>query len=212
MGGRREAPAHGSLRPACGTLRTGTSLRAPSSSPAYQVARLPADLEGEDLASLPTKRLAVLIAQVVAVESPVHLDEAVRRIADAAGVRRLGSRLQATLEAACDEAVRDQMIRRRDDFLWEPAMQEPVVRDRSTLPAPSRKLDLIAPAEVARGVESVVAASFGIEPDALPAAVGRALGFARISDEFRERVEEIVKELLAEGRLAEQGGQLVVEF
>ena len=123
-----------------------------------------------------------------------------------------GPGVQATLESACDEAIRHQTIRRKDDFLWEPAMQEPLVRDRSALPAPSRKLDLIAPAEVARGVESVVAASFGIEPDALPAAVGRALGFARISDEFRDRVEEIVKELLAEKRLVEQGGQLVVEF
>ncbi len=184
----------------------------PTTAPAYQVARLPAELEGEDLASLPTNRLAVLIAQVVAVESPVHRDEVVRRIADAAGVRRLGSRLQATLELACDEAVRHQTVRRRDEFLWEPAMQEPVVRDRSTLPAPSRKLDLIASAEVARGIEAVVAASFGIEPDALPAAVGRALGFARISDEFRDRVEEIIKDLLAEKRLVEQDGQLVVAF
>ena len=71
-------------------------------------------------------------------------------------------------------------------------MDRPVVRDRSDLPASSRKLDLIAPEEVAEAVEAVVAASFGIEPDALPAAVGRALGFARISDEFRDRVEAIV--------------------
>jgi hypothetical protein len=158
---------------------------APPTAVAYQVARLPEKLSGLDLSSVPTGRLASWVAEVVAVESPVHVDEVARRIAEAAGVKRLGSRMQAALDSACRDAARRGTIRRQGDFLWSPTMQQPVVRDRSNLPAASRKLDLIAPEEVAQAVEAVVAASFGIEADALPAAVGRALGFTRVGDEFQ---------------------------
>jgi hypothetical protein len=89
-------------------------------------------------------------------------------------------------------------------------MRAPVVRDRSALPAPSRRLELIGPEEVARAIEATVAASFGIAPDALAAAVGRALGFARISEEFRARVDRIVEEMISAKKLVLQAGQLVV--
>jgi hypothetical protein len=121
----------------------------------------------------------------------------------------LGSRLQAAIATACEHACQGGTIRRQGDFFWQPAMEQPVVRDRSALPAPSRKLDLIAPEEVAQAVEAVVAASFGIEPDALAVAVGRALGFARISDDFRVRVDTVIQGAIASGRLAFHGEHLV---
>jgi hypothetical protein len=187
----------------------GAADPAPPVAVAYEVARLPEKLSGFDLSSVPTGRLASWVAEVVAVESPVHVDEVARRIAEAAGVKRLGSRMQAALDSACRDAARRGTIRRQGDFLWSPAMQQPVVRDRSDLPAASRKLDLIAPEEVAQAVEAVVAASFGIEADALPAAAGRALGFTRIGDEFRARVVSIVQSATESGRLALRGGQVV---
>jgi hypothetical protein len=181
----------------------------PSGFPAYRVAQLPDDLGGQDPATLTPERLAALVAAVVVVEGPVHVDEVVRRIADAAGVKRTGSRLQSAIESACDLANARGAIRRRADFLWHPSMEEPVVRDRGALPAPSRKLDLIAPEEVARAVEAIVVASFGIEPEALPAAVGRAFGFARIGDEFRARVGAIVQSSITSGRLSLQGEHVI---
>jgi hypothetical protein len=178
-------------------------------APAYQLARLSETLEGQDLGTVPTERLAQWVAEVVAVESPVHIEEVGRRLAEAAGIKRLGNRLQAAIATACEHACHERTIRRQGDFLWQPSMEQPAVRDRSALPGPSRKLDLIAPEEVAQAVEAVVAASFGIEPDALAVAVGRALGFARISDDFRDRVDTVIQAALASGRLAVHGEHLV---
>lgn len=181
----------------------------PSGFTAYEVARLADDLGDHDLGAVPIPRLAERVAAVVAVESPVHVDEVARRIADAAGVKRLGSRLLSSIESACDHAQARGTIRRRGDFLWQTSMHEPTVRDRGALPPPSRKLELIAPEEVARAVEAVVVASLGIESAALPAAVGRALGFARIGDDFRDRVESTVRALVEGRRLSAQGEQVV---
>jgi hypothetical protein len=188
----------------------GAAALAPNGATAYQVARLAADLEGRDLAAVPAADLATIVARVVAVESPVHVEEVVRRVADAAGVRRLGNRLQRAIESACEDAARRGTIHRKGDFLWDPAMRAPIVRDRSALPGPSRRLELIGPEEISRAIEAAVAASFGIAPDALAAAVGRALGLARISDEFRARVDQLVAEMIAAEQLVLQGGQLVV--
>ena len=180
-----------------------------SSFPAYEVARLPSELKGTDLTAVARDQMEAWVASVVAVEGPVHLDEVVRRIADAAGVKRTGSRLLSVIESAVDRADASGTVRRNDDFLWRPVPESPVVRDRGDLPSASHKLDLIAPEEVAEAVSAVVSASLGIEPESLASTVGRALGFARVGDEFRTLVGTIVESSIASGRLTLQGEHLV---
>ena len=178
--------------------------------PVYQVAALTLDLAGRDLHEVPTPELAACVFEVVRLEGPVLASEVTRRIADAAGVKRVGTRIQAALDLAVDQATRQGRVRRQDDFLWPADMSATVIRDRSALPAAMRKLDLVATEEIAAAVERVVVDSFGMEPSAIPAAAGRLLGFNRISDEMRRRVEGIVAAMLAEKRLLARGEHLVI--
>ena len=69
---------------------------------AYQLVHLHGELAGVDLESASTDRLASWVVAVVAAEGPVHVGEVVRRLADAAGVKRLGGRIQSAIESACD--------------------------------------------------------------------------------------------------------------
>jgi very-short-patch-repair endonuclease len=178
--------------------------------PAYRFAHPAIDLDGRELHEVPAKRLASRVAEVVRVEGPIHADEVARRIADAAGVRRIGNRIQAALDAAIGLAAREEKIQKCGDFLWPAGMSRPAVRDRGNLPAVSRKLDLVAPEEIAAAIEKVVSDSFGMEPVAIPPAACRLLGFPRVSDEMRVRVESIIGALIEEKRLATQGNHLVV--
>jgi hypothetical protein len=150
------------------------------------------------------------VAEVVAAEGPIHVGEVARRLVDAAGARRAGARASSAIESAWTRALDRGTIARRGDFLWPSEMDRPPLRDRGALPSSARKLELVAPEEIALAVEKVVGDALGIEPGAIPTSVCRLLGFPRVSDEMRERVGAIVQEMLAGGRLAEQGEHLVV--
>src|SRR5262249_12294316 len=58
-------------------------------------------------------------------------------------------RIQTALDRAIEQAVRQETVRREGDFVWPGEMGLPVLRDRSGLPATARKLDLVAPEEIA---------------------------------------------------------------
>lgn len=63
----------------------------------YQLANLTVSLRGLELHTVPRATMAAWVTKVVDIESPVHMHEVGRRIANAAGVGRIGTRIQESL-------------------------------------------------------------------------------------------------------------------
>ena len=184
------------------------STRNPSIA-SYECAHVHLQLGGVDMHLVSRTQLADLLAQVVNVESPVHWMEAARRVLDGAGIQRFGNRIQQAFEQALRLGVDRKLFVKREEFLWAPTMQQPPVRNRSELPAASRKLELVAPEEVLRAILIVVEESYGIVPTQVPSAVCRLFGFARVTDEMSAAVEPHRDALVREGYLELQGVNLV---
>jgi len=174
----------------------------------YKMASIRIRLDGKELHEVSSSKLSDWIRDIVKVESPVHQDEVMRRIAEAAGVQRVGSRIASALESAISVAQRAKVIRKKGDFLWVPDMQLPPVRDRSEMGTASRKIELIAPEEIAAAIHQVVDASYGIDLNAIPAAACRLLGFARTSDDMYAVVRRITMKLSETGRLVIEEGHV----
>jgi len=181
----------------------------PARIPAYRLANPVITLDGGELHALPVDRLAASVVEVVRAEGPVLIAEVTRRIADAAEVKRIGGRIQAAMEQAVEGAVSRGKIRRRGDFLWPAGLERPVVRDRGNLPAPARRLEFVAPEEIEAAIGIAVADACGIEPAAIPPAACRLLGFPRVGEEMRARVDAIVGRMVAEGHLVSRGDHLI---
>ncbi|WP_210521624.1 DUF3320 domain-containing protein [Hymenobacter terricola] len=184
----------------------GTTTAAP-----YQVAQLPAAIRQQEIHQHPTGRLAAWVAEVVAVESPVHVDEVTRRLASATGATQVGSRIRATVAEAIRLAGKMGSIRQQEDFLWTPTMQasSAPLRDRSTLPPVSRKLNFIAPEELAAAVLTVVRDSFALERETVALPATRLLGFGRPSEEQRQAFSTTIDRLIVEHKLQEANGVLM---
>ena len=185
---------------------------APAAAPAavaesYQLAQLPAAVGHRALHQHGMGQLATWLAQVVRIESPIHVEEAARRLARAGGARQVGARMQRAVEAAAVLAQNLRYLRREGDFLWDTTMHQPPLRDRSALPDATRKAP-IAPEELARALHMVVAQSFVLPHEAALAAAARLLGFSRPSDELRLQLETALTGLLTAGRLEEKNGVL----
>lgn len=122
----------------------------------HRCAQVHLQLGDVDMHLVSRTQLADLLAQVVNVESPVHWMEAARRVLDGAGIHRLGNGIQEAFEQAVRVGVDRKLFVKREEFLWGPAMQQPPIRNRSELPAASRKLEFVAPEEIRRAVLIVV--------------------------------------------------------
>lgn len=179
--------------------------------PEYEKANIRITIAGELHRASPGS-LGEVVAEIVEVESPIHMQELSRRIVEAAFVKRTGSRIRATIEAAVRNAVRRHKVRRTGDFLWHPDMGKAPLRDRSALPDASKKHDLIAPEEIAVAIERVVVDSYGMDRSEIPAAVLRLLlGFRRTTEPAQQRVTKILDGMIAERKLTQEGSHVLLE-
>ncbi|MGY4535792.1 hypothetical protein ACVW0P_000186 [Mucilaginibacter sp. UYNi724] len=152
------------------------------------------------------------ISEVVQVESPVHFDEMAKRITDAGGIAKVGSRIRYTLTQALEQAKDENKVVVRGEFLWQPEMQVATVRDRSKLPAAYRKLALIAPEEIYEAIRQVVGSAIAItEQEAIPL-VAKMLGFSRVTDEMRQQLSEAIGKTIQADILTFEGINLKIGY
>jgi hypothetical protein len=170
-----------------------------SDVPLYEVAVLPEEIATKDLHQHPADKLRAWLEMVVRVESPVHVEEVTRRILDAADVSRVGNRIREVLKQAIADAVVNDTVVVKDEFLWDAAMDTPLVRSRTNLPSASRKMTYIAPEELQVVIEKVVSDAIAITMAAAIPIIARTLGFARVTEDLKTDLQEAVEKAIADG-------------
>ena len=156
----------------------------------YEVAEPLLELRGLQFHELSTDYLSNALQGVIEVESPIHVAEAARRLANAAGLERVGHRIQSAVSTACLSLERDGVIERRGDFLWDP--ERPLcVRDRTSAPASLRDIRIIAPEEIIEAAR--IGGADDLELDGAVTAVSRALGFRRTGKDVHAVISAVLK-------------------
>jgi hypothetical protein len=146
-------------------------------------------------------KLAGFIVKVVEVESPVHVSEAARRVLSFSKITRQGSAVQKSMDEALKIAEEKGKIKRAGEFLWIKDMCVPKVRDRSGLPANSRKMELISEEEISLAIIEVTKESYGLSRDEVAAAACQRLGFSRVNSELKAVFDEHINKMLNENKL-----------
>lgn len=182
-----------------------TDAEAPADYPSYEKASIHIPLGGTQLHEAEPAWLAGYVARVVAVESPMHVSDVVRRITEGCGLKRAGNRIQGAVQAAIDVAARKGEIRECGDFLWQPGMTEARIRDRSLLDAGARKLEYVSPEEIRAALLAEIARGFSMSIDNAMTAAARALGFLRLSMQAQDVFRKEIRILVDDGRLKRNG-------
>lgn len=169
---------------------THLSLRAEP----YRRADLPPQ-DGPEPHERPAAQLADLVAAVVAVEGPVHLDEVARRIAAAHGKTRTGSRIAEAVARAADVAVgRGGIIRQGAFLMTGDQAADPPLRDRSQETGSLLKAACLPPAEILAAARRIRAESGTVPPEEMTRAIARLLGFQRVGPDLAEVLTAAVLE------------------
>jgi hypothetical protein len=153
-------------------------------------------------------KLAEWIEEIVRVEGPVHIDEMSRRMAEAGGVTKIGSRVKYTLTQAVQYAQQNNYIKFNGSFLWPKDMEIPVIRDRSSLPPASKKLHYIDPAEVDLAIQKVVAEAIAIQPEASVPFIAKLFGFARVTEDVKKDILNAIELSLVKKTIVKEGDLL----
>ncbi len=183
---------------------------APEPTEKYKLAKLFISTGGVHLHEVTLSKMENWIQDVLKIESPVHLDEVTKRITNAVKVKRRGNRIREKVKSAARQATRSGSVQIRGEFLYWTKQGKVTVRDRSELPNPSRKLELIAPEEIKAAIKQAISDAFGIERDDLAREVCKLFGFKSSSGDMRQGVEKVVEELIEEEQLIRKGDSLII--
>ena len=176
--------------------------------PPYELASPEIRLFSQELHEVASERLMNWVLQVVEIESPVHLKEVARRIANAAGLKRIGSRICDRIRAVADQAVSNGKISRSGNFMWRGDHDQVPLRRRDKLPVGMRKIQLISPEEIGAALFHAVQVSHGIDEDGVITEAVRIFGFRRAGPDIRSSFENILHRLVEDGVLEYQGKHL----
>lgn len=190
--------------------RDSADLGAPAEfAKPYVRAQLPA-VRGQELHEADNTALAEMIQSVAAVESPVHADEVAKRLMDAHGVARSGSRIAARLSMALQHAAAQRLVEVRGEFVHAIGGDPVEVRDRSGFSSAERKIELVAPEELDAALVASVRLGFSLAPDDAIASAINLLGFGRATQKIALVVEDRLIQLTVAGLLVKSNGVLTL--
>lgn len=154
----------------------------------------------------------VLIAQVVehivSVESPIHIEELIRRIREAGHFARAGKNIRTAIIRGIEMAEMRGKVDFDGKFVMKRTSEFVVPRSRRDFPAQYRKVEYIHPDEISQAIIEVVKLSFGISVSEACSEVLKRFGFERVTEPMRSLVRQQVEELLKRGLLHLDGTQL----
>lgn len=165
----------------------------------------------EDLADpARSAEAAGVIADIVAVEAPVHRSVVYRLLADAYRVGPLGARVKSRIEDLLDLATADGRVVLVGEFLWRKG-DDPETYDLVRAPLPReepRDVETVATEELAASALRVLRASVALPEADLARAAALPFGWRRVTVRMREAFSVAI-DLLVRRAVARRDGDTV---
>jgi very-short-patch-repair endonuclease/DNA polymerase III delta prime subunit len=152
-------------------------------------------------------RVAGVLAEVVAHEGPIHVEEGARRVAAHWEIPRMTARVFEVVGSAGRRLERAGLVSRRGYFYWPPGMAKPPLRRRSGPGVPGQA-ELIAPEEIAEAILLVLRKEFRVPRESLLSRAGAVLGFSRSGPRVRDSMLTALNLLRDWGRIEDAEGTI----
>ncbi|WP_420554281.1 DUF3320 domain-containing protein [Neptuniibacter marinus] len=145
------------------------------------------------------------VKAILAVEGPIHLKEAARRITESAGHSRVGQRIMKHVEKAVAEGHKQNCFHVDNGFIYQDEKKATPLRDRSALPTAMKKIELVPSEEMAESLETAVKMAFSLTKQDAVAEALSLMGFQRSTEKARMYMDSSLEGLVASGKLIQDG-------
>jgi hypothetical protein len=163
-----------------------------------------------ELLELPYPIIADVIAQILKIEGPLHLNDAARRITDSMGIGRIGNRISAHIFLSANFGHQKKMFHMESEFLYENEDKKVEIRDRSNLPNTHKKIQNVPPEEIQQALLETIRNAFSIPTEEAISEALSKLGFGRATQKAREVIGKEIIKLKADGKIKKEQDRLVL--
>lgn len=164
----------------------------------------------DDFLEIPSDKLKNAILVVSEYEGPVHVSILTARLISSVGLSRAGQRIQARVLECINDLEHEGAIDFDGSFVRLADMKSVNLRDWSELPANHRKFEFVSPAELSEALFVIVQDAHSVDREGCMSAALNLIGFKRLTGSIQARLDEVIDDLIAEGRLLERSGRLQV--
>lgn len=152
--------------------------------------------------------IASVVYRIAKSESPIHVDELVKRASDLCGFHHVGARIRDSVMNAITTLVKEEKCSEEGSFILVPS-QRIRIRSREHVSSSTlRNPEMLPPAEIREAVNALLHVSHGARKDELCIAVARIFGFRSTSRILRDVIEKQIAIMLESGALEETNGAL----
>ncbi len=144
--------------------------------------------------------IADMIAAVVRVEQPMHMELMYKRV----GVGFTAGRATQVVRSYIDEIIQTKMqgeVVIEDQFIRMADLQTVTAR-RSPMGEPQRNIEHISIPEIAAAMERILRGAYGMERSVLCLVTANIFGFERVGPKLRQRTNDTVDYLLRQGKIS----------
>ena len=150
----------------------------------------------DDLYKKPISDVADSVKLIVDAEGPIHVNEVTKRIKDSCHIKRAGSKLKKTVNAAIDDSENSGSIIRIGDFLYDASNNDVVIRRRN-----KPNIDLISDEEIAKSIELVLTYNSNVSTKQIAKQTSRNFGFKSTSKKTANRINSVLDLMIANNRV-----------
>jgi very-short-patch-repair endonuclease len=180
-----------------------------SAAMAYRKATIPTSKLGQALHEVPVKTLATMIKVVTDIEAPVHELDVTRRLMEAFGVTRAGSRITESVRVAVQHGHAASMFHHHEGFVYADKGRLAKPRNRNVLEPTERKIELVAPEELDQALLDVVRMGYSISEDAAVSGALDLLGFGRATSNIAGAMKGRLSLMQKKGRIKRVDDKIV---
>jgi very-short-patch-repair endonuclease len=157
---------------------------------------------------MPSSELSRLSLSVIETEGPIHTEEIARRLRDAFGLQKTGSRILSHVRHSLNHLRRAGLVTCDGDFWTVQGRETVVVRSRRNASSPLRRATMIAPSEYKVAITSVIEEAISISPEQLAVETARRFGFDRTGLDLRQEIDRHMNVLIEAGQIVREGSVL----
>ncbi len=149
-----------------------------------------------ELYSQPISAVSKSVVRIVDVEGPIHEKEVTKRIKDSCNIKRAGSNLKKTVQAAISEAENSGDIIKIGDFLYDASNNNVIIRRRQ-----KPNIELISDEEIAKSIEMVLLHKDNVSTKQIAKETSRNFGFKSTSKKTAARINSVLDLMIANNRV-----------
>uniref|UniRef100_UPI0035940433 DUF3320 domain-containing protein n=1 Tax=Persicitalea sp. TaxID=3100273 RepID=UPI0035940433 len=153
-------------------------------------------------------QIANIAREILAVESPMHIDELTTRMREQWGWSRAGSKFRDLVADGVGILVKDQSVLRDGSYLNLKSVPLTVRERNENAPAGVRKPIHIPPAEIDFALVHIAEFAKVLTREEAAKEVSVMMGFKAISAEFRDIINSRIEYLISKGDLQQEAEKL----